>query len=154
MAKLQYAWLLTAFFALCAFSTQPMEERQAQDKLPQSPHPMWQTLKKTKITVDQKKGLYNAKIPPEVKAFTGKEETVSGFMLPLESKDKFSHFLLSPRTPTCPYCPPGEPNEVIDVWTVSPIPYSEEMVTVKGTFQLMNDHEMGLFFKLKNAKIL
>lgn len=144
---------IAAFFTLCAFSTQPLDERKAQDSLPKSQHPMWQTLGKTKVIVDKKEGYYSAKFPPEVKALSGKPVTINGFMLPLESTEKFKHFLLSKRTPTCPFCPPGEPNEVIDVWTVASIAYSEDLITVKGTFELMNDKEMGLFFKLKQAAL-
>ncbi len=118
-----------------------------------SKDPIWHTLLKTKITVDKKDGYYGAKFTPEVKALVGKTLTVSGFIMPLESKDKFQHFLLAKRTPTCPFCPPGEPNEIIDVWTVKAIEYTDDMVTVKGKFELMNDKDMGLFFKLKDANL-
>ena len=80
--------------------------------------------------------------------------SITGFMLPLESKEKFQHFLLSKRTPTCPFCPPGEPNEVIDIHTTAPVVFTEDRVKVQGVFELMNDKEMGLFFRLNNAKIL
>lgn len=143
--------ILSCFFLLSAFSLQPMEERKEQEALPMSQNPLWQQLQKTKVTADEKSGYFNAKIPPEVKALSGKELTVNGFMMPLENTDKFKHFLLAKRTPTCPFCPPGEPNEIIDVWTKKPVAYDDAMVTVKGTFELMNDRDMGLFFKLKNA---
>jgi hypothetical protein len=139
-------WLLAS-----GFSLQPLDERKAQDALPMSQHPVWQLLRKTRITVDNKQGLYNAKIPPEVKALDGREVTINGFMMPLESKDRFRHFLLAKRTPTCPFCPPGEPNEIIDVQMKKPVAYTDELVIVKGRFELMNDREMGLFFRLKGA---
>jgi hypothetical protein len=154
MIKKQIAFAFIAFLALSGFSSQPLDERQAQNTLPQSGDPTWKLLGKTKISINEKKGLYNAIVPPEVKALSGKEVTVNGFMLPLESTNKFRHFLLAKRTPTCPFCPPGEPNEIIDVWLDKPVAYSENLVNVKGTFTLMNDHEMGLFFKLSNAKSL
>ena len=95
---------------LCAFSKQqadvgqPKEERKAQDALPKSNDPMWKTLATTKIHSDYAKGLFSATYPDEVKALVGKEITISGFMLPLESSEKFKHFILSKRTPTCPFC--------------------------------------------------
>jgi hypothetical protein len=143
--------IVFSFFLLSAFSFQPLDERKAQNALPMSKNPLWQTLQKTKITVDNKKGIFNARIPAEVKALAGKDLTVNGFMMPLESKEKFHHFLLSKRTPTCPFCPPGEPNEIIDVWTVKPVKYNEDIITVKGRFELMSNREMGLFFKLADA---
>lgn len=146
------ALIISGFWLLASgFSSQPLDERKAQDGLPMSKNPLWDTLQTTQIKVDKKKGYYSAKIPPAVKNMSGKELTVSGFMMPLESKDKFKHFLLSKRTPTCPFCPPGEPNEIIDVWTAKPVEYTDDMITVKGRFELMNDKEMGLFFKLKDA---
>lgn len=146
--------LAAIFLSLCAFSSQPMDERQAQNALPMSKDPVWKTLSATVIKVDEKKGLYSAVPPAAVKALSGHAMTVTGFMLPLESTEKFKHFLLSKRTPTCPFCPPGEPNEVIDVHTTKPIAYTEDAITVKGTFTLMNDREMGLFFKLSDANPL
>jgi hypothetical protein len=154
MKASQILLTIVAFFTLCAFSSQPLDERKAQDSLPKSQHPMWQTLGHTKVLVDKKEGYYSAKFPADVKALAGKAVTINGFILPLESTEKFKHFLISKRTPTCPFCPPGEPNEVIDVWTAAPVAYSEDLVTVRGTFELMNDKEMGLFFKLKNAKVM
>lgn len=143
--------MLCAFFVLSAFSFQPLDERKAQDSLPASQHPLWEALHKTKVTANEKTGYFSAQFPPEVKAIVGKEQTVNGFMMPLETKDKFSHFLLSKRTPTCPFCPPGEPNEIIDIWTRKPVTYEDKLITLKGTFELMNNKDMGLFFKLKDA---
>ena len=146
-------FVLCAFFILSAFSLQPLDERKAQETLPMSSNPLWQMLRKTKITVDEKKGYFNAAIPKEVKALSGKSITISGYMMPLESKDKFKHFLIAKRTPTCPFCPPGEPNEIIEVWSKKPLAYTEESITVKGIFELMNNRDMGVFFKLKEAEM-
>ncbi len=154
MKPVRLLFILATFFCLSAFTTQPLDERKAQDTLPKSKDPMWQTLGTTKVAVSKKGGYYSATFPAQVKALAGKEVSVSGFILPLESTEKFKHFILSKRTPTCPFCPPGEPNEIVDVWTVSPVAYTEEIVTIKGQFELMNDKEMGLFFKLKSAKLM
>jgi len=154
MKSVRLIVLITAFLTLCAFSTQPLDERMAQDSLPKSKDPVWQTLGKTKIDVSKKGGYYSATFPAGVKALAGTQVSVSGFILPLESTEKFKHFILSKRTPTCPFCPPGEPNEIVDVWTTAPVAYTEDMVTVKGQFELMNDKEMGMFFKLKSAKLM
>lgn len=145
--------LFLLFLALSAFTTQPLDERKAQNILPISHDPLWAVLAKTRISVDPKKGFFKANIPAEVKALNGTEISMTGFMLPLESKEKFHHFLLSKRTPTCPFCPPGEPNEIVDVQTKEAVKWTDEVVTVKGTFGLMNDREMGLFFKLSKANV-
>jgi len=147
-------FVLFGIILLCGFSSQPLDERKMQDDLPMSKSETWQILGKTKIIVDAKQGYYSAKIPSNVKDLSGKEITISGFMMPLESKPKFKHFLLAKRTPTCGFCPPGEPNEIIDVWVKKENTFDEDMINVKGTFELMNDREMGLFFKLKDAAIV
>jgi hypothetical protein len=130
------------------------QERKAQELLPKSNDPMWELLKKTKIHNDYAKGLFSATFPDEVKALVGKPFTISGFMLPLEAKEKFRHFILSKRTPTCAFCPPGEPNEIVDVWMDEDVTWAEDTIKVSGTFSLMNNPELGLFFKLSKAKKL
>ena len=159
--KLRLLLLPLMMLPLCGLSKQdsstlgqPLEERKAQDKLPKSKDPMWVLLAKTKIHLEEKKGLYSAAYPDEVKALVGTQVTISGFMLPLEATEKFKHFIISKRTPTCPFCPPGEPNEIADVWLETPVKWSEDVVKVTGTFELMNNAQLGMFFKITKAKIL
>lgn len=137
--------------------TQPPEERMAQGKLPQSKDNIWNTFTSCKINLieDAKNDVYEYGITytPEVKAMAGKEITITGFMLPLEATEKFQHFILSKRTPTCPFCPPGQPNEVIDVWTDKPISWDENLVKVKGMLEFINDRKLGMFFKISKAHV-
>jgi len=131
---------------------QPREERSVQNALPMSHDAMWGTLLKTKITYADKPPFISAKIPPEVKALDGTVVTISGFVLPMDSQSKTSHFLLSKRTPTCPYCPPGEPNEVVEVYSKAALPWDDALLTMRGTFTLINNTDNGIFFVLKNAE--
>ena len=151
--------ILAAFLLLSGFSEQkapanigqPTDERKAQDALPQANDDMWKTFGKCKVHLDQKNYKYSIDYTPEVKAMERKEITVSGFMLPLESTEKFKHFLLSKRTPTCPFCPPGEPNEIVEVFTKKPVTWDEGIVVVTGKFGFTSNPELGLFFQLKDA---
>lgn len=148
----------SAFFILTGFSTeevpigQPYDERKAQDALPQSNDDMWKTFGSCKVHLDKKSYKYSIDYTAEVKAMNGKQITVSGFILPLESSDKFKHFLLSKRTPTCPFCPPGEPNEIVEVFTKEPIKWDEGIIVVTGTMQFTTNPELGLFFQIKDAE--
>ena len=153
---------LLAFMALSAMTTetrsmpaplQPADERKAQDALPKAKDQLWSTLGKTKVTVDNKKGLFLASFPAEVKKLDGQTLKISGFMLPLEGSEKFKHFLLSKRTPTCPFCPPGEPNEVVEVYSAKPVGYDENLISVEGKFQLVNEKETGIFFKMTDVAV-
>ncbi len=151
--------ILLAFFALPAFTVetsttitlQPTDERKAQDSLPKAKDALWDTLYKTEVKVDDKTGTYSAIFPNEVKKLNGQTVKISGFMLPLESTEKFTHFLLSKRTPTCFFCPPGAPNEIIEIYAAKPTEWIEDLITYEGKFELMENKEMGVFFKLSDA---
>lgn len=134
-----------------SFTVQPYDERDAQDALPKAKDALWDTLYKTKVKVDEKTGTYSATFPDDVKKLNGKTVKISGFMLPLENTEKFKHFLLSKRTPTCFFCPPGAPNEIIEVYASKPTEWIEDLVTYEGKFELMENKEMGVFFKISNA---
>lgn len=131
---------------------QPAEERAAQDRLPQSHDGSWDILGQTKINFDEKSGLFQADVPQSLKDMSGKTMKISGFILPLEASDTFTHFLLSKRTPTCPFCPPGAPNEIIEVIADVPTEWDEGLVTYEGEFEVTNNAELGVFFKLKDAQ--
>lgn len=130
---------------------QPSDERSVQDALPKAHDALWDTLYKTKIEVDKKTGDYSATFPNEVQKLNGQTIKISGFMLPLENSEKFTHFLLSKRTPTCFFCPPGEPNEIIEVYAAKPTEWVEDLVTYEGKFQLTRNKENGIFFRMLNA---
>lgn len=128
-------------------------ERQAQTNLPQSKSPLWQKLTQCKVTLDDKKGLYAIALTPEVKAMAGQMVEVNGFILPLDGSDKTKHFLLSKRTPVCMFCPPGDPNEVVEIWSNKAVNWGDAPITMKGRFDLVNDGEKGVFFVLKDAEL-
>ncbi len=134
-----------------AVDGQPPGERAAQDQLPQSKSPLWSRLAHCPSHFDTKTALYSIALSSEVKAMDGQSVTVNGFVLPLDGSDQTSHFLLTKRTPVCMYCPPGEPNEVIEVTSNHPVEWNDNMVTLKGRFTLVNNGEKAIFFALKDA---
>ncbi len=145
--------ILVCFFLFAtAFTSQPMDERKAQELLPISKDAFWDVLARCKVTLDTKKYLYSIVRTPEVDAMEGKPFTVSGFIMPLEAAETFKHFLLSKRTPTCGFCPPGEPNEIVEVFTNEKIKWDDGLVTMTGTMAFTDNPELGLFFQMKNAK--
>jgi hypothetical protein len=149
---LMVSWLALSGFSVQESTSQPLDERKAQDALPKSKDAMWDTLSKCKVHFNQKTHKYSITYAPEVKAMEGKPISISGFVMPLESTEKFSHFLLSKRTPTCFFCPPGEPNEIVEVFTKKPIKWSDGIVTVTGTFKFTSNPDLGLFFQVGDAE--
>lgn len=131
---------------------QPPGERAAQDQLPQSKNPLWAKLAQCPVHYDDKSALYSIKVAPEVKAMNGQTVTANGFVLPLDGRDKTRHFLLAKRTPVCMFCPPGAPNEVIEVKSKQAIDWTDDLVSMRGRFTLVNNGEKAIFFAIEDAE--
>jgi hypothetical protein len=146
------AFALIASAALAA--AQPADERAAQKQLPQAHDAFWTTLHTTQIKEDVRRGMFLAIHSPQVKALAGQTLTVSGFMLPLEADGMTTtHFLLSKYTPVCFFCPPGQPNEFVEVRTTRPVKAGYDLIKVSGRFALQSNGEQGLFFRLDGASV-
>lgn len=74
-------------------------------------------------------------------------------MLPLDSKLYTQHFLLSKYTPVCPFCPPGHPNEVVEVFSNEAVAVTQSKIAVSGRFGIHRDTGSGLFFRLDSADV-
>lgn len=153
MKNLKPILLIITWLAISAFQAQPSVERQRQEHLPIANSEIWDKLGKAKIEFDDKKAIFAATIPADVKSLSGQNLTITGFMLPLDAKTSQTHFLLSKRTPTCPYCMPGGPTEVVDVYTSKPVKYSEGILHLTGKFEVVKDEKSGLYFRLNDASI-
>jgi hypothetical protein len=133
-------------------TTQPPQELAAQKMLPKVHDELWSKLTKCTVDYDNNKGTYSIHLTPEVKALDGQSITVRGFVLPMDGSDHTRHFLVSRNTPVCLYCPPGEPNEVIEVQASRAIPWTDKIVSVTGKLHLINDEEKALFFRMEDAE--
>lgn len=132
---------------------QPTYERAAQQSLPQSRAPLWATLAHAKVGEDDSRGVFTIAFPPEVKALSGRSVELTGFMLPLDRDERSRHFLLSRYTPVCMFCPPGAPNEVVEVNAVRGVPVTDRLLRVSGKLALTNSADNGLFFKVNQASV-
>lgn len=131
---------------------QPPQERALQERLPQARGPLWTQLMACAVRFDDRNGLYSIRVTPQVRALAGTRVTLQGFVLPLDGSDRPKIFLLTRRTPTCFFCPPGEPNEYVEVLADRATPWTERMITVTGTLQLVDDREKGVFFRLVGGR--
>lgn len=111
----------------------------------------WVVLSSTKVTVDEKAGVYHAAHPAAVQGLQGKALTLSGWMMPLDPSEASTHFLLLAYPMSCPFCNPANPNEVVEVYTAKPVPFSYDMVSLTGEFSIQNNEAAGLFFRLDKA---
>lgn len=113
---------------------------------------VWETLASTRITVDDRSGVYQAAHPDAVKNLQGKAFTLSGWMMPIDSAAAPTHFILTRYPVSCPFCDPANPNEVVEVFSARPIKYSPGQVVITGQFSIQNKEEAGLFFRLDKAE--
>jgi hypothetical protein len=133
-------------------TTRPPNELAAQKVLPKVRDELWSKLTKCTVDYDNEKGTYSIRLTPEVKALDGQTITVRGFVLPMDGSDRTRHFLISRNTPVCLYCPPGEPNEVVEVQAAHGVRWTDKIVSVTGKLRLINDQEKALFFKMDDAE--
>jgi hypothetical protein len=61
------------------------------------------------------------------------------------------HFILSPKPPSCAFCIPAGPDEMVEVFSRTPVRYSLEPVTVAGTFAVLRNDPGGLFYRMGDA---
>jgi uncharacterized protein len=80
-----------------------------------------------------------------------KTQKVQGFMMPLEPGERQRHFLLTSVPLTCSFCLPGGPESMVEVRTKTPVKYSLEPVVVEGKFQVLNDDQYGLYYRITDA---
>ena len=133
---------------LSAPPTQPANERALQMTLPRSQSPIWLQFVKCRVGYNNHTGLYNIAVTPAVRALAGHTVKVNGFVMPLDGSDHTSHFLITRNTPVCMFCPPGAPNEVVEVISPRRIVWTDKIVTVTGPLTLVNNGEKGIFFKI------
>lgn len=82
--------------------------------------------------------------------------TITGFIFPLQASASQSHFLLSAYPPSCPYCLPGGPTELVDVFPKKEVPFRYEPITLHGTLRLVGNEKIqeGMFYQLVDASVV
>ena len=113
----------------------------------------WIMFHNAKVTADDARGIYTASFPPSLVKQDGKFFSISGYMLPVDTKTVSPHFVLTRRSTGCPFCPPNEPTEAIEVFASRPIAYTQAPVRIEGTLHLVAHSEKGLFFRLDTASV-
>lgn len=164
--------LLVAAFAFAAINAgaQPALQGNAPGKIPdeqlfgfigKDPLPPgtvpWQLLRQVKLveakTKDAKKGtpLMRPEYGPRIQELDKQEVKLYGFVMPLSTAARQSHFLLSPLPTHCPYCVYQGPDSLVEVVAKIPVEFNQwEPIVVKGRFELVNDPQ--LFYRLTNAE--
>ncbi len=110
----------------------------------------WSVL--TEVTEVFKKPSIVITFSDKVRQLSGRTIKVQGFMAPLEAGTSHRHFLLLSVPPTCQFCVPGGAESMIEVRTVAPLKYSQNVFVVEGRFELMKNDPRGLYYRMTGAR--
>ncbi len=154
MTRTRRITLAVALFgALGGMQSQPYYGPNGNGTLAHSDDLRWVQFHDTNIVADQAKGRYVATFGAALAKLDGKPLVITGYMLPIEPTTHSAHFVLTRRSTGCPFCPPNEPDEAIEVFSAKPADYTQAPVTITGQLHLVRSSEVGLFFRLDHARI-
>jgi hypothetical protein len=109
----------------------------------------WKTLEKVQLV--KQKDRYVPQFDAGIAALDQKQVKVQGFMMPLQTGDRQSHFVLSAMPQTCSFCLPGGPEQMVEVKSKTPLKYTMDAVVVTGKFMLLKEDPTGVFYRLVDA---
>ena len=143
--KTRYPGIYSILFVLLFFGLS--NQAFAQEEL------LWDTLADLSFEVNDE-GDWVTEFGDTVKGLEGKSVKIIGFMMPLENTLEQKHFILS-MLPLdgCQFCAPGTQAQFLEVKVKGDgIRYSYDPIEVAGTFELIPEAPMGLYFLIKDAK--
>lgn len=95
--------------------------------------------------------------PAPLRALAGHRLKITGYMFPLQGAEGQSHFLLSAYPPSCPYCLPAGPTELIDIQSEKDVAFTYSPITLDGVFQPLEDKDdlaNGFIYRFTKADIV
>jgi len=105
----------------------------------------------SQVELVKQKDRYVPKFAPAVTALEQKEVKVQGFMMPLQTGDKQTHFVLTAMPQSCAFCMPGGPESMVEIKTKTPVKYTFEPVVVSGKLAILKDDPTGIFYRIVDA---
>lgn len=61
--------------------------------------------------------------------------------------------ILTRRSAGCPFCPPNEPTEAIQITTTMAVHYTQAPIMVEGKLHLVSHSKDGLFYRFDKARL-
>ncbi|HXF67357.1 MAG TPA: DUF3299 domain-containing protein [Burkholderiales bacterium] len=112
----------------------------------------WKTL--AGVTPVRQKERFVPQFSKEIMALDKKEVKLQGFMMPLDMGERQKRFLLVAMPPSCAFCLPGGPDQLVEVLAKTPIKYGFDPIVVSGRFAVLSDDPMGLYYRLTDAVLV
>jgi len=109
----------------------------------------WKTL--GQVTPVRQQDRFIPQFSKDVSALDKKEVKLQGFMMPLDMGEKQKRFLLVAMPPSCAFCLPGGPDQLVEVVAKTPVKYGFDPIIVSGKFVVLKDDPMGLYYRLTEA---
>ena len=114
----------------------------------------WLDFHDAQVAADRAAGHYTARFSAMLMKMDGHDLVITGYMLPVGTAIDTTHFVLTRRSATCPFCPPNEPTEAIEVFSQRFVRPTQAPITVQGRLHLVASSDQGLFFRIDAARIL
>ena len=109
----------------------------------------WKLLAQVELV--KMKDRYVPQFAQSVAALDQKEVKIQGFMMPLQTGERQSHFVLAAMPVTCSFCLPGGPESLVEVKTKRPVKYTFDPITVSGKLSVLKDDPTGVFYRITDA---
>ena len=111
----------------------------------------WKTLGEVKPV--KQKDKFVPEFSKSISALDKKEVKIQGFMMPLDMGEKQSRFILAALPPSCSFCLPGGPEQMVEVQAKTPVKYGFEPILLTGKLAVLKDDPMGLYYRLTDAVV-
>jgi hypothetical protein len=98
--------------------------------------------------------IFHVDYSPEIKALDGQEVKLMGFLFPLEGGLEHERFLLTAWPPSCPYCLPAGPSQMVEVLCAEPVEFSEGAIMMAGRFEVLEDDPSGMYYRMHEAELV
>jgi hypothetical protein len=90
--------------------------------------------------------------PPAVRKLDRQDVKIVGFMLPLQTGERQSHFLLTVTSQTCAFCVPAGPEGIVEVRTKTPVRVTFDPVVIAGRLEVLRDDPLGVYYRLSGGE--
>jgi len=109
----------------------------------------WKTLADVKPV--KEKDRFVPQFSKDITVLDKKEVKLQGFMMPLDTGEKQTRFLLVALPPSCAFCLPGGPEQMVEVVAKNPVKYGFDPIILSGKLAVLKDDPMGLYYRLTDA---
>jgi hypothetical protein len=114
----------------------------------------WDTLGDLDVTTEviaPLQAIFHTDYSEEIKALDGQEVKLMGFIYPLEGGLEHARFLLTAWPPSCPFCLPAGPSQMVEVLCEEPVQFTEGAILMAGKFEVLQEDPSGMYYRMHGA---